>query len=170
MSATTPDAPRIPSVLRRLASMLYESLLLFAVAYLAVALFLLASRGEIAVGWVRHLEQAYLAAVFAAYFLYCWLRGGQTLAMRAWHIRLVAPGRARVPVRMAVLRLLYAAIFLGAFAAAIIAAFVHRNPWLAFASLALTGIGIGWALLDRDHQFLYDRLAGTRLVLVPRAR
>jgi uncharacterized RDD family membrane protein YckC len=165
-----PDAPRTPSVLRRLASMLYESLLLFAVAYLAVALFLLASRGEMAVGWMRRLEQAYLAAVFAAYFLYCWLRGGQTLAMRAWRIRLVAPGHARVPAGTALLRLLYAAILIGAFVAAIVAAFVHRDPWLAFASLTLTGVGWGWALLDRDRQFLHDRLAGTRLVLVPPAR
>jgi uncharacterized RDD family membrane protein YckC len=170
VSITAADAPLTPSVPRRLASMLYESLLLFAVAYLAVALFLLASRGETAVGWARHLEQAYLAAVFAAYFLYCWLRGGQTLAMRAWRIRLVAPGRARVPPGMALRRLLYAGILIGAFVAAIVAAFVHRDPWLAFASLALTGIGLGWALLDRDRQFLHDRLAGTRLVLVPPAR
>ncbi|MDA8109861.1 MAG: RDD family protein [Betaproteobacteria bacterium] len=137
-------------------------------AFLAGAVFLLANGGEPATGWVRHLEQAYFAAVFGAYFLYCWLRGGQTLAMRAWRIRLVAPGCARVPVRRALLRLAYAAVLLGAFLAAIIAAFVHRNPWLAFASLALTGVGLGWVLVDRDRQFLHDRLAGTRLVLVPR--
>jgi hypothetical protein len=45
-------------------------------------------------------------------------------------------------------------------------AFEHRNALLAFASLALSGIGIGWALVDRDRQFLHDRLAGTRLVQV----
>ncbi len=169
MSAVAPDAPpQTPSVLRRLASMLYESMLLFAVAFIAGAAFLLANGGQVATGWVRHAEQAYLAAVFGAYFVYCWLRGGQTLAMKAWRIRLVAPGLARVPVRLVLLRLVYAAIFLGAFGAAVVGAFVHRNPWLAFASLALTGIGLGWALVDRDRQFLHDRLAGTQLVLVPR--
>jgi uncharacterized RDD family membrane protein YckC len=30
--------------------------------------------------------------------------------------------------------------------------------------LVPTGIGILWALFDRDRQFLQDRLAGTRLV------
>ncbi|HVC12826.1 MAG TPA: RDD family protein [Burkholderiales bacterium] len=170
MSALPSEAPQMPSVLRRLASMLYESMLLVAIAVIASAVFLLANGGQAATGWVRHAEQAYLAAVFGAYFVYCWLRGGQTLAMKAWRIRLVAPGQAQVPVRLVVLRLVYAAIFLGAFGAAVVGAFVHRDPWLAFASLALTGIGLGWALFDRDRQFLHDRLAGTQLVLVPRGR
>lgn len=168
MSVAVPEVQRTPSVPRRLASMLYESMLLFAVAFLAGAIFLVANGGEPASGWVRHLEQVYFAAVIGAYFLYCWLRGGQTLAMKAWRIRLVTPGCAHVPVRRALLRLVCAAALLGAFAAAIVAAFVHRDPLLAFASLALSGIGLGWALVDRDRQFLHDRLAGTRLVLVPR--
>ena len=72
-------------------------------------------------------------AVLAAYFLWCWLRGGQTLAMRAWKIRLVdvTPGKAAA-------RFLIAA--------------------------ALLPLSILWALVDRDGQFLHDRLAGTRLV------
>jgi len=64
------------------------------------------------------------------------------------------------------LALVYATLFIGSFVASIAAAFVHRNPLLAFASLALTGISIGWALVDRDGQFLHDRLAGTRLIQV----
>jgi uncharacterized RDD family membrane protein YckC len=34
---------------------------------------------------------------------------------------------------------------------------------LAWPSLALFGIGIWWALVDHDRQFLHDRLAGTRI-------
>lgn len=160
-------AVRAPSVLRRLASMFYETLLLFAVIVIAGAVFLLANRGVPATGWVRHLEQIYFAGVLAAYFLYCWLRGGQTLAMKAWRIRLVAPGHDRVPAHVALLRFAYAAIILGSFAAAVIAAFVRGSPWVASATLAVTTIGLGWALVDRDRQFLYDRLAGTRLVQLP---
>jgi uncharacterized RDD family membrane protein YckC len=80
--------------------------------------------------------------VFAAYFLWCWLRGGQTLAMKTWKIRLVAPGHDRVPPLTALLR----------FALALFA--------------VPTGIALGWALFDRERQFLHDRLAGTRLVMV----
>jgi uncharacterized RDD family membrane protein YckC len=146
--------------------MLYEATLLFAVAFIATWLFQFAAGGAVVTGWQRTALQFYLAAVFAAYFLWCWLRGGQTLAMKAWKIRLVAPGRSRVPPRVALARLFLAAIFVGAFCAALAAAFIHRNPWIAFATLAFSGIGLGWALVDRDRQFLHDRLAGTRLVLV----
>jgi uncharacterized RDD family membrane protein YckC len=155
-----------PSVMRRIFSMLYEGTLLFAVAFIATWLFQFAAGGAVVTGWQRTALQAYLAAVFAAYFLWCWLRGGQTLAMKTWGIRLIAPGKSRVPARIALVRLALAGIFVGSFCAALVASFVHRNPWIAFATLAASGTGLGWALFDPDRQFLHDRLAGTRLVLV----
>jgi len=114
--------------------MLYEAMLLFAVAFFAGIAFLAASGGAPDTGWVRLAHQALLAAVFAAYFLGCWLRGGQTLAMKTWRIRLVGV----TPVRA-----------LARFALALL--------------LVPTGVSILWALVDRDRQFLHDRLAGTRL-------
>jgi uncharacterized RDD family membrane protein YckC len=39
---------------------------------------------------------------------------------------------------------------------------------LAWAGLLFYGAGLLWALFDRDRQFLHDRLAGTRLVQLPR--
>ena len=117
--------------------MVYEALLLFAVAFFAGWIFFFASGGRDAtVGWLRHALQLFVLVVFAAYFLWCWLRGGQTLAMRAWRIRLVD-----VTPRKALLR----------FALAV--------------PLVPTGISILWSLFDRDRQFLHDRLSGTRLVL-----
>ncbi len=121
--------------------MLYDGLLLFAVAFAAAWLFFFASGGRGAQGWERSALQFFLIAVFAAYFLWCWLRGGQTLAMKTWRIRLVTPAHARIPARAALLRFVLALV------------------------LVPTGIGIGWSLIDRDRQFLHDRLAGTRLVL-----
>jgi len=113
--------------------MAYEAVLLFAVGFFAAWLFFFASHGaDATAGPMRHLLQLFIAAVFAAYFLWCWLRGGQTLAMKAWGIRLVD-----VTPRKAALRLLL---------------------------LALLPVSIAWALVDRDRQFLHDRLAGTRLV------
>lgn len=161
-----PTEASAPSIARRVACMLYESLLLFAVAFAAAWLFFFASGGREASGGLRLLLQIFLLAVFAAYFLWCWLRGGQTLAMKAWRIRLVAPGKARVPPATALLRFVYASALIGMFLATIAAAFSHRDPWLAFASLAVAGVGLGWALVDRDRQFLHDRLAGTRLEIM----
>jgi len=151
--------------MRRVFSMLYEGTLLFAVAFIATWLFQFAAGGAVVTGWQRTALQVYLAAVFAAYFLWCWLRGGQTLAMKAWGIRLVVPGKPRVPARTALIRLALATLFVGSFCAALVGAFIHRNPWFAFATLAFSGTGLGWALVDRDRQFLHDRLAGTRLIL-----
>ena len=117
--------------------MVYEGLLLFAIAFISTWLFLFASGGAQPQGWARPALQIYLGAVFAAYFLWCWLRGGQTLAMKAWRIRLtgVTPGNA-------LLRFTLAAI------------------------LVPSGVSVLWAIFDRDGLFLHDRLAGTRLMLV----
>jgi len=118
--------------------MLYESLLLFAVAFFAAWTFTMASGGRDATRGVLRFElQIFILLVIAAYFLWCWLRGGQTLAMKAWRIRLV-----EVTPQKAILRLVLAALLFPA--------------------------SIVWALFDRDRQFLHDRLAGTRLALVER--
>ena len=118
--------------------MAYEAILLFAVAFFAAWLFFFASGARDATsGSLRYALQLFIGTVFAAYFLWCWLRGGQTLAMKAWGIRLID-----VSPTSAFIRLLLAAI------------------------LVPTGISLVWALFDRDRQFLHDRLAGTRLVSV----
>ena len=151
--------------------MLYEGVLLFAVAFVATSLFQFAAGDAIAAGsWQRNALQAYLLLMFAAYFLWCWLRGGQTLAMKAWRVRVVARDGGRLSARAALLRFAWACVSVGAAGGAIAAAWVMRNPWLALATLSVCGIGLGWALVDRERQFLHDRLAGTRLVMVEEER
>ena len=122
--------------------MFYEALLLFGVGFAAAWVFFFASGGLGSAGRGKTLLQIFLVVVFAAYFLWCWLRGGQTLAMKTWRIRLIAPGKERVPAGTALLRFLVALLAVP------------------------TGIALGWALFDRERQFLHDRIAGTRLVMV----
>jgi len=43
---------------------------------------------------------------------------------------------------------------------------LRRYIW-ALVSVGLGGTGFAWALLDRERQFLHDRLAGTRIIFVP---
>ena len=118
--------------------MAYEAVLLFAVAFFAAWLFFFVSGAKDATtGWLRHALQLFIGTVFAAYFLWCWLRGGQTLAMKAWHIQLVG-----ISPKTALLRLALAAL------------------------LVPTGLSLVWALFDRDRQFLHDRIVGSRLVSV----
>jgi uncharacterized RDD family membrane protein YckC len=77
--------------------MLYEALLVFGVSFFAAWIFFFASGGRDATrGVMRGELQFFILVVLAGYFLWSWLRGGQTLAMRAWKIRLVdvTPGKA----------------------------------------------------------------------------
>ncbi|MFC5300449.1 RDD family protein [Azospira restricta] len=130
-----------PGIVRRLAAMLYELLLVSAV--LAVALVL----PHMLLGAFAKVQASHLAVkihffvVLLVYFTWFWLHGGQTLAMKTWKIRVVDVGGGRLRPAQAVLRYLAA--------------------WV---SLGLGGIGIVWALFDRDGQFLHDRIADTRLV------
>lgn len=156
-----------PGIARRLACLAYEAVIAVAIAFFATSLFQFASGGGAASGGLRVALQAYLLAVLAAYFMWCWLRGGQTLAMKAWRIRLVAPGHERVPPAVALRRLVLAGLFVGAFIGGVVAAFLQHSILLSFLTLALSGAGIGWAFFDREGQFLHDRLAGTRLERVP---
>ena len=124
--------------------MLYETILLFAVAFLGTWLFQFAAGTLRIEGWRMHLLQLFLLTVFAAYFLWCWLRSGQTLAMKTWRIRVVSKdGHRDLAPKAALLR----------FVAALL--------------LVPTTIGIFWAMVDRDRQFLHDRLAGSLLIPVP---
>jgi uncharacterized RDD family membrane protein YckC len=131
VTGTTPGLPR------RLASMVYEASLLFAVAFFAAWVFFFASGGRDATaGGMRHLLQLFIGLSFAGYFLWSWLRGGQTLAMKAWRIRLVDVTPLRALLRFALALL-----------------------------LVPTLISIVWSFFDRERQFLHDRLVGTRLII-----
>ncbi|MGO9444895.1 MAG: RDD family protein [Thiobacillaceae bacterium] len=130
---------RTPSIKRRLASMFYEAVLLVALWITAGFLFLGLHRDASSGSW-RVMFQVYLVAVTGIYFVSFW-RWGQTLPMKTWRIRLTDSEGQRPRVTLAALRYL-----------------------LAWPSLSLLGVGIFWALVDRDRQFLHDRLTGLRLV------
>jgi uncharacterized RDD family membrane protein YckC len=144
--ATQRTVVELAGVRRRLASLLYESLLVlgilaltFMIPYVLLGMFFAVA----APGWLLWMH---VFVVLGAYFAWCWSHRGQTLAMQTWHLKLVraADGRLAQP---AACWLRYA---------------------LAWPSLLLCGAGLWWALIDRDRQFLHDRLAGTRIVLLPK--
>ncbi len=127
-----------PRLMTRLASMLYESLLLLAVLFIGVFAFssLTLFKGA---GALKPLFQLYVLAIIAGYFFYFWRKSGQTLAMKTWHIKLVSADGAPITYLQCTLRLLTACVGVPLFFT---------------------------ALFDRDQQFLHDRIAKTRLVLI----
>lgn len=156
--------PVNPSVLRRLAAMLYEALLVGALLMVAGFLFIGAAthRLEGALLWGF---QFYLCVVLGAYFVWSWHRGGRTLAMRAWRLRLLRADGAPVELYRALIRFVLAGASIGSTLIGIGLLWKHsagREAWLLMVPGSAT---IVWALFDRDAQFLHDRLVGTRLVL-----
>lgn len=131
-----------PGILRRLASMAYESLLLLAVLFIAAFVFTAATHNMQGT-MIRLAFQMYLLALCGVYFVGLWRRGGQTLAMKTWRLRVERCDGGQLTFGQAVLRYLLALIGVG------------------------LGFGIIWALFDRDRQFWHDRIAGTRIVQLP---
>lgn len=77
---------------RRLAAMFYDLLLMVALWFVATFAMLPLTGGEAILtssqGLLGHFYHALLLLLAVAYFGFCWTRGGQTLGMKAWRIRL----------------------------------------------------------------------------------
>lgn len=132
------SAPASP--FRRLAAGCYD-LLLLAGVLVFTSFFVVALRGGAAIPAGTAAYQAFVAAQVAAFFIGFWTRGGQTLGMRAWRIRVEAAGGGPVTLPRAALRLA-----------------------AAFLSAAALGLGFAWMLVDPERRAWHDRLSGTRVV------
>jgi uncharacterized RDD family membrane protein YckC len=151
-----------PTLTRRLVVMVYEALLLFGVLFAAVLVFELATRN---IRWslLPAARQAWVFIVLGVYFVHCWRKSGQTLAMKTWRIRLISADGGPVRIKSAVVRYVLSWMW---FLPALVAAYLWEiNRW---PSLGLIVVGFTlWActvFLDEHRQFLHDRLAGTRLI------
>ncbi len=128
-----------PGIKRQLVCLLYEALVVFSILIIG---FLLPQIVLSGFGWSATPRGLWLHlfALLMLYFVWCWLNGGQTLPMKTWKLRLVNTDGSALRPLQAVLRYL-----------------------IAWPSVMCFGIGILWALVDKDHQFLHDRLAGTKI-------
>lgn len=146
--------------------MLYEAVLLFGVVFIVSYALLALFR------WTyplppgpRAVLQAVLFVAIGAYFVWCWSRTGQTLALKTWNLRVLAdddrpPSRGRAIARYVLAwhlwlpGLVWVALFqthaLGDLAALAIG----------FAVLLLPG------LADPQRRLLHDRWTRTRVVRV----
>ncbi|MET0918256.1 MAG: RDD family protein [Burkholderiales bacterium] len=132
---------------RRLASLLYEGLVLLAILFCGSAL-VTAAAGPADSLPTRLILQGLLLTLPAGYFVWCWTRSGQTLPMQAWKLRLVDASTGKPPSLSKALKRYLIAI-----------------PGTLFA-----GASFLWVVFDRDGLFLHDRLTGTTIVRVTRER
>lgn len=146
----TPDSrhtvARLP---RRLAALIYDSLLLLALLMIVTAGFLPFTGGE-AVTWERSplleiLYQVTLLAVIVVFYGVFWTRQGHTLGMASWRLRVERLDGSLLTWRDTVVRLVAAVL-----------------SWLP------AGLGWLWCLFDRDRRTWHDMLSRTRVVVVPK--
>jgi uncharacterized RDD family membrane protein YckC len=134
----------LAGIRRRLASMLYESLLLLGVLSVAFMLPHLALGMIFEVVLPGPILVIHIFVVLGIYFIWYWRHGGRTLAMQTWKLMIVDVRGNPPELKQLLLRYC-----------------------LSWPSLLCYGAGLLWALFDRDRLFLHERLSGTRIIFAP---
>lgn len=149
---------RSAPIWRRLLALLYDSLILAAISLGYGGLHLL-YQVQVLGAQFEEGEQASMGfggfigwcLVLMAFYTFFWRRGGQTLGMRAWRLKLVADTSANDST--------------------------HHPPSLTHCLtrcitapplLLLGGLGLWWCWIDANHRSAYDRLSGTTVLLLPK--
>lgn len=124
---------------------LYELLILVAiwmlVTWLYVSLF-----GDATHGAKRQWLQLLLWVITGVYFVMCWVKTGQTLAMQAWKMRIVGQDGQLLNARQAVLRYVLASVL-----------------------TLMFGLTFLYMLVNSQRLFLHDWLLGSRFEMLAKA-
>ncbi len=129
-----------PSMIKHMAVAGYELLILIALWLICAGIFI-ALFGDATAGLKRFTLQLTLWSVTGIYFVWCWKKSGQTVAMKTWKVKLVSQNGFPLTYNQLLLRYMLASFGLFAF-----------------------GAGFLWKIFDRESLFLHDRLTGCRLV------
>jgi len=138
---------------RRLGAMLYDGFLVAAIWLLVAGLHLLAGRYLLGISaeqvgaspfWALSLQLLLLASAFA-FFAFFWTRGGVTLGMQAWRLRVQTLDGDSISLAQAAVRFLAACL-----------------------SIAVFGLGYLWILFDAERRSWPDIVSGTRVVVLPK--
>ena len=131
-------------IFKRIACMLYESILLFAILFVA-GIIHRALFGDPRTDMQRLYLFVYSWLIVGLYFVFCWVKSGQTLAMKTWNLQLLGYDVNFLSMECAIKRY-------------VIASF----------SLMFFAIGFIWAIFDREGLSLHDRFSGGRLIELPK--
>jgi uncharacterized RDD family membrane protein YckC len=132
-------------LMRRLAAIMYDMLLVAALLFLATIPFIALRGGEPVEIGDNTVYRVVLVIVIYGFFVGFWTRSGRTLGMQSWGLQLETASGEKP-----------------AFAAASIRFFAAIVSW------APAGLGFLWSLWDRDNLAWHDRISRTRLVYYPK--
>ena len=130
---------------RRLAAVLYDTLLVVALLMLATLPFVAIRGGEPVETGDNLLYQLVLVGIVFAFFVGFWSRSGRTLGMQSWGLQLETRDGQIPSLATASLRFLAALL-----------------------SLIPLGLGFFWQLWDKESLTWHDRISKTRLVYYPK--
>lgn len=125
------------SLIKQFAAMVYDSLLIVALLFIATAIALIFNGGEAFES--SPLYSLFLLLIIFIFYAWFWSKSGQTLGMRVWKIRIVSEFGGNPGWQIGILRLLSAII-----------------------SLLPLGLGYWWRLF-KPYTW-HDRLSQTRII------
>lgn len=134
------NKPTYPSLLRRLACIFYDVLLLFSLLFVGSFLVLPFTGGE-AVASDNLFYPLLLFLGCYLYFTWQWIHGGQTLGMRAWHCQVIIDDNS--PVN-----------WLNG----------SKRFFLSLLSWCFLGLGFLMAIFRDDNKTFHDIYSGTVLI------
>jgi uncharacterized RDD family membrane protein YckC len=144
------DAARLPRIL---GAIIYDLIIVFAIIFVAAQWFPLVPEYLQTAPAMILFKQLYMLGISYLYFAYSWRRGGQTIGMKSWRVKLLQDEYRKMdgqkkPVswRQCTIRYLVAII-----------------SWLVF------GLGFIWIIFSPQHKSWHDMASGTRLVVIPKA-
>lgn len=140
-----------PSLIKLAGSLLYESLTIIAIG-LAGAFVFIAIFGDATTGYRRTLLQTWLWLLIGSYYIFCWRKSGQTLAMQAWRLKLVLSEDGTNLSQ----KISYGVL-------------IKRYIWASLGVLCF-GIVFLWAIVDKKRVFLHDKWALTKMIVLPKSR
>jgi uncharacterized RDD family membrane protein YckC len=134
-----------PNLIRRLAAIIYDLLLLISILFVATALILPFNAGQAISDSQMSFYWFYLLTISFIFYGWFWTHGGQTLGLRAWNMQVLTVKGERITWFHAFLR----------FSIAIV-------------SWCTLGLGFFWSLIDIDKRCWHDKLSKTALFHQPK--
>ena len=130
---------KAPSLFKLGACFIYDTLIVIALSFVCAGVFILLI-GDATQGGKRYLLQLLLWSFIGVYFLWCWTKSGQTLAMKTWKLKVIDRNGGLLSPKVAFARYVLATL-----------------------GLVFFGLGFLWALIDADHLYLHDRVLKSRI-------
>lgn len=139
----------LASLLRRMGALLYDLMAVVALLMLVGALWLPFNGGEAITAEhpLYRLQRVTFILTPFLFYLFFWLRDGQTLGMRAWRLRIQQFDGTPITVKQAIVRL-FAAIL----------------SWLPL------GLGFFWMNFTPTYRMWHDTLSQTEIVQLPKVK